>query len=51
MTWPKRGPRKIVVDGVPFSWHYDACGPWCSSDVFTAGKPGLPYFLFVDSFP
>jgi hypothetical protein len=51
MAWPKRGTRKIVVDGEDFFWHYDACCPWCSDDVFTAGKSGAPYVLFIDPFP
>ena len=51
MAWPKRGTRKIVVEGSTFLWHYDACCPWCSSDVFTAGRPGAPHVLFVDPFP
>ena len=51
MAWPKRGTRKIVVDQEEFLWHYDACCPWCSDDVFTAGKSGDPYVLFIDLFP
>ena len=51
MAWPKKGTRKIVIDGVDFLWHYDACCPWCSDDVFTAGKSGDPYVLFIDPFP
>lgn len=51
MAWPKRGTRKIVVDGEDFSWHYDACCPFCSSDVFTAGKQRAPYVLFIDPYP
>ena len=51
MTWPKRGTRKIVVDGKEYLWHYDACCPWCSDDVFTAGNSGKPFVLFIDSFP
>lgn len=51
MAWPKKGTRKIVIDGDEFLWHYDACCPWCSDDVFTAGKSGYPYVLFIDPFP
>lgn len=51
MAWPKKGTRKIVVDREEFLWHYDACCPWCSDDVFTAGKAGDPYVLFIDPFP
>ena len=51
MAWPKKGTRKIVVDQEEFLWHYDACCPWCSNDVFTAGRSGEPYVLFIDPFP
>ena len=51
MAWPKRGTRRIVVDGEAFVWHYDACCPWCSKDVFTAGKEGQPFVLFIDPYP
>jgi len=51
VAWPKRGTRKIVVDGEDFVWHYDAHCMACSDDVFTAGKPGAPYVLFLDPFP
>ncbi len=51
MAWPKRGTRKIVVDGESFVWHYDGCCPFCSDDVVTAGKEGAPHVLFVDPFP
>ncbi len=48
MAWPKRGTRKIVVDQEEFVWHYDAHCPYCSDDVFTAGKEGAPFVLFID---
>lgn len=51
MAWPKRGTRKIVIDGEDFVWHYDACCPFCSDDVLTAGKQSSPYVLFIDPFP
>ncbi|WP_223788198.1 hypothetical protein [Marinicella meishanensis] len=51
MAWPKKGTRKIVVDNEAFLWHYDAHCPWCSDDVFTAGKAGKPFVLFIDPFP
>ncbi len=51
MAWPKRGTRKVVVDNEEFLWHYDACCPWCSDDVFTAGKAGHGYVLYIDPFP
>ncbi len=51
MAWPKRGTRKIVVDGESFAWHYDACCPWCSDKVMTAGKEGERYFLHIDPYP
>ena len=47
-----------TIQGSPVSgrsaltqWCYDACCPWCSSDVFTAGKAGVPYVVFIDPFP
>jgi hypothetical protein len=51
MAWPKKGTRKIIINGEEYLWHYDACCPWCSDDVFTAGKSGQPYVLFIDPFP
>ena len=51
MAWPKKGTRRIFIDGEEFLWHYDACCPWCSDDVFTAGKSGAPFVLFIDPFP
>jgi len=51
MAWPKKETRKIVIDGDDFLWHYDACCPWCSDDVYTAGQSGQPYVLFIDPYP
>ncbi len=51
MAWPKKGTRKISVDGVNYLWHYSAHCPWCSDDVFTIGIAGQPYVLFIDPFP
>ena len=39
------------MDGEDFVWHYDAHCPWCSNDVFTAGRQGQPHVLFIDPFP
>jgi len=50
MAWPKRGTRRIVVDGEEFAWHYDVHCVFCSDDVMTAGKQGAPYFLFIDPY-
>jgi hypothetical protein len=51
MAWPKKGTRTIVVDDEPYLWHYNAHCPWCSDDVYTAGRAGDPYVLFIDPFP
>lgn len=51
MAWPKKGTRKITVDGVNYLWHYSAHCPLCSDDVFTVGIAGSPYVLFIDPFP
>lgn len=51
MAWPKKGTRKISVDGVVYLWHYAAHCPLCSDDVFTVGLAGRPYVLFIDPFP
>lgn len=51
MAWPKKGTRKIVVCGETYNWHYNAHCLWCSEDVFTVGKEGQPYVLFIDPFP
>ena len=48
MAWPKRGTRQLVVDGASFLWHYDGCCLWCSNDVITVGREGVPYVLFID---
>ena len=40
-----------MVDGNDFLWHYDACCPLCSDDVFTVGREGTRFFLFIDPFP
>lgn len=51
MAWPKKGTRKLVVDGEDFLWHYSGHCPLCSDDVFTVGKPGAPHVLYIDPFP
>jgi hypothetical protein len=50
MAWPKRGTRKIRIEGEDFLWHYDAC-PCCSRDVITVGREGAPFVLFIDPYP
>ncbi len=50
MAWPKKGTRKISVDGVDYLWHYSGCCLYCSEDVFTIGLPGKPYVLYIDPF-
>jgi hypothetical protein len=51
MAWPKKGTRKITVDGVNLLWHYSGHCPLCSDDVLTVGIPGKPYVLYIDPFP
>jgi len=51
MAWPKKGTRRLVVDGIDFSWHYTGHCPCCSDDVITVGIAGKPYVLFIDPFP
>lgn len=48
MAWPKRGTRKLHIDGENFLWHYDACCIWCSDDVFTIGQSEARYVLYLD---
>lgn len=50
MAWPKRGTRKLVIDGVTWLWHYDAHCEFCSSECVTIGRTGCPHYLFVDTF-
>ncbi|QIF02049.1 hypothetical protein [Roseimicrobium sp. ORNL1] len=50
MAWPKKGTRKIVVDGVEWLWHYSAHCYLCSNDVVTVGQAGSPHHLFFDTF-
>jgi len=50
MAWPKRGTRRLVVDGEEFLWHYAGHCLWCSDDVFTVGREGAPYVLFIDPY-
>ncbi len=51
MAWPKKGTRKITIDGINYRWHYSAHCPLCSDDVFTIGFECNPYVLFIDPFP
>lgn len=50
MAWPRRGTRKLVVDGVEWLWHYSAHCYLCSNDVVAVGQPGRPHHLFLDTF-
>ena len=49
VTWPKRGTRKLVVDGVTWLCHYDACCAECSHDKVTLGRENHPHYLFIDT--
>ena len=51
MAWPKKGTRKLVVDGNDYLWHYNGHCPLCSSDVFTIGQAGDKFVLYIDPFP
>lgn len=51
MAWPKKGTRKLVIDGEAYLWHYDAHCPLCSTDVFTIGQAGKPFVLYIDPYP
>jgi hypothetical protein len=51
MAWPKKGTRKLVIDGVKYLWHYDGHCPLCSSQVFTIGREGERFVLFIDPYP
>ena len=51
MAWPKKGTRKLSVDGVDYLWHYSAHCPLCGSDVYTVGIEGKPFVLFIDPLP
>ncbi|MCW1885640.1 hypothetical protein OKA04_12950 [Luteolibacter flavescens] len=39
------------MDGSTFLWHYSAHCPLCSADVFTVGREGQPFVLFIDPRP
>ncbi len=51
MAWPKKGTRKITVNGIEYLWHFSAGCPCCSDAVFTVGIEGKAYVLFIDPFP
>ncbi len=51
MAWPKKGTRKITVDGLPLLWHYAAHCVFCRADAITVGVEGERYFLYIDPFP
>lgn len=51
MAWPKKGTRKITLDGTDYLWHYSGHCTLCSDDVITVGIAGKPCVLFIDPFP
>jgi hypothetical protein len=51
MAWPKKGTRELVIDNQNYLWHYDAHCPLCSTKVFTIGRPGQRFVLFIDPYP
>ena len=51
MAWPQKATRKIVIDGVPYLWHFSGHCVLCSEAVITIGRDGDRFFLFVDPFP
>ena len=51
MAWPKKGTRTLVIEGESFLWHYSGHCPFCSADVFTVGRGGQPFVLFIDPTP
>lgn len=51
MAWPKKGTRKIVVDGQDFLWHYSGHCSLCSDSVITVGREDNRFFLFIDPYP
>ena len=50
MAWPKRGTRKLIIDGIEWLYHYDAHCEFCSADSVTVGQLGQPHYLFLDTF-
>lgn len=51
MAWPQKGTRKLVIDGVPYLWHYSGRCPLCSEAVFTVGQSQQAYVLYIDPLP
>jgi len=50
MAWPKKGTRKLVVDGVSFRWHYAPHCLLCGTDFITVGVESKGYYLYVDPY-
>ncbi len=50
MAWPKRGTRKLIIDGVDWLYHYDAHCMFCSADSVTVGRLGHTHYLYLDTF-
>ncbi|MGE0328632.1 MAG: hypothetical protein AB7S68_40330 [Polyangiaceae bacterium] len=48
MAWPKKGTRKLVVDGVEFMWHRKECCECTAGVPFLMGKSGGRYVLRVE---
>lgn len=51
MTWPKKGTRELTIKSEKYLWHYNGHCPLCSSDIFTIGKSGKPFVLYIDPLP
>lgn len=50
MAWPKRGTRKLVIDGATWLWHFSGHCCDCSDKAVTVGREGLPHYLFLDTY-
>ncbi len=52
MAWPRKGTRKLVVDGVSYLWHTTGHCPICSAaHCYTIGQPSQPFVLYIDPLP
>lgn len=49
MAWPKKGTRKIVIDGELWLWHYSGHCYLCSGSTVTVGRAGFPRYLYLDN--
>ncbi|MEO1333807.1 MAG: hypothetical protein AAFV32_09845 [Myxococcota bacterium] len=50
MAWPKKGTRKVTVDGIDYLWHFSGHCLLCSEKVITIGREGAPFVLFLDPY-